>query len=36
VGGSRLILEYGGRLVVDMEIEELESVWRRALPKLLS
>ena len=36
VGGSRLMLEHGGRRVVDMEIEELESVWRRALPKLLS
>ena len=36
VGGSRLILEHGGIRVVDMGIEELESVWRRTLPKLLS
>jgi phosphoribosylformylglycinamidine synthase len=36
VGGNRLMLEHGGRRVVDVQIEELESVWRRALPKLLS
>jgi hypothetical protein len=36
VGGNRLVLEHGGRRVVDLSIEELESVWRRALPKLLS
>jgi phosphoribosylformylglycinamidine synthase len=36
VGGSRLILEHGGMRVVDMGIEELESAWRRTLPKLLS
>jgi phosphoribosylformylglycinamidine synthase len=36
VGGNRLILQHGGRQVVDVAIEELESVWRRALPKLLS
>ena len=36
VGGNRLILHHGGRQVVDVAIEELESVWRRTLPKLLS
>jgi phosphoribosylformylglycinamidine synthase subunit PurL len=36
VGGNRLILEHDGLKVVDVAIEELESVWRRALPKLLS
>jgi phosphoribosylformylglycinamidine synthase len=36
VGGSRLILEHGGAAVVDLSVEELESVWRRTLPKLLS
>jgi phosphoribosylformylglycinamidine synthase len=36
VGGNRLILQHGGQLVVDVAIEELESVWRRTLPKLLS
>ena len=36
VGGNRLILQHGGQLVVDVAIDELESVWRRTLPKLLS
>jgi phosphoribosylformylglycinamidine synthase II len=36
VGGSRLILEHGGLRVVDLSIDELEGVWRRTLPKLLS
>jgi phosphoribosylformylglycinamidine synthase len=36
VGGNRLILQHGGQQVVDVAIEELESVWRRTLPKLLS
>jgi phosphoribosylformylglycinamidine synthase len=36
VGGNRLILEHGGSPVVDESIAELESVWRRTLPKLLS
>jgi phosphoribosylformylglycinamidine synthase subunit PurL len=36
VGGNRLILQHGGKPVVDIAIEELESVWRRTLPKLLS
>ena len=36
VGGNRLILQHNGQLAVDVAIEELESVWRRTLPKLLS
>jgi phosphoribosylformylglycinamidine synthase II len=36
VGGKRLIFHYEGVKVVDLSIEELESVWRHALPKLLS
>ena len=36
VGGDHLMLEHAGQRVVDVSIEELESVWRRALPKLLS
>ena len=36
VGGNRLILQHGGQQVVDVAIEEVESVWRRTLPKLLS
>jgi len=36
VGGSRLVLQHGGHQVVDIAIEELESVWRRTLSKLLS
>ena len=36
VGGNRLILEHDGLRVVDVAIDELESVWRRTLPKLLS
>jgi phosphoribosylformylglycinamidine synthase len=36
VGGNRLILNYEGQPAVDLEIGELETVWRRALSKLLS
>jgi len=36
VGGDRLMLEHGGKPVVNVAIEELESVWKQALPKLLS
>lgn len=36
VGGKRLILNYEGQPAVDLEIGELETVWRRAFPKLLS
>jgi len=36
VGGKRFILNYEGVRVVDLDIDELESVWRQALPKLLS
>jgi phosphoribosylformylglycinamidine synthase II len=36
VGGNRLILHYEGVRVVDIDIDELESAWRQALPKLLS
>jgi phosphoribosylformylglycinamidine synthase len=36
VGGKRLILEYESVKAVDVSVEELESAWRQALPKLLS
>ncbi|HLQ77063.1 MAG TPA: phosphoribosylformylglycinamidine synthase subunit PurL [Terriglobia bacterium] len=36
VGGSRLVLVYEGQLAVDLAMDELETVWRRAFPKLLS
>jgi len=36
VGGKRLILNYEGVRAVDIGIDELESAWRQALPKLLS
>jgi phosphoribosylformylglycinamidine (FGAM) synthase-like enzyme len=36
VGGERLVLSIDDRTVVDLLIEELETVWRRAFPKLLS
>jgi phosphoribosylformylglycinamidine synthase len=36
VGGNRLVLEYQGRRAVDLAMDELETVWRRAFPKLLS
>jgi phosphoribosylformylglycinamidine synthase len=36
VGGNRLILNYEGQPAVDLEIGELETVWRRAFSKLLS
>jgi phosphoribosylformylglycinamidine synthase II len=36
VGGQRLILNYEGQPAVDLEIGELETVWRRAFSKLLS
>jgi phosphoribosylformylglycinamidine synthase len=36
VGGKRLILQYEGVRAIDIAIDELESAWRQALPKLLS
>jgi hypothetical protein len=36
VGGNRLIMEYEGERAVDVAIQELETAWRRTLPKLLS
>jgi phosphoribosylformylglycinamidine synthase len=36
VGGKRLIFHYESVKVVDLSIDELESAWRQALPKLLS
>src|SRR2546427_6173631 len=36
VGGKRLILNYEGVRVVDVDIEELETAWIGGLPKLLS
>jgi len=36
VGGSRFVLDYEGQRAVDIRVEELEAVWRRTLPKLLS
>jgi len=36
VGGKLLILNYEGVRAVDVAIDELESAWREALPKLLS
>ena len=36
VGGKRLIFHYESVKAVDIAIEELESAWRQALPKLLS
>ncbi len=36
VGGKRLILNYEGVRVVDVDIEELEAAWIGGLPKLLS
>ncbi len=36
VGGKRLIFHYEGVRIVDIDIDELESAWRQALPKLLS
>jgi phosphoribosylformylglycinamidine synthase II len=35
-GGNRFQVEHGGKPVVDVGIEELESAWKQALPKLLS
>ncbi len=36
VGGKRFVLEYEGQNAVDLAIDELETVWRRTFPKLLS
>ena len=36
VGGKRLIFHYESVRIVDIDIDELESAWRQALPKLLS
>jgi phosphoribosylformylglycinamidine synthase len=36
LGGKRFILRYEGVEAVNLEIEELEAVWRQALPKLVS
>jgi phosphoribosylformylglycinamidine synthase len=35
VGGKRLVMTYEGERVVDLAVDELESAWRQALPKLL-
>src|SRR5262249_20765815 len=35
IGGSRLILNYEGHRVVDIAMDELETAWRQALPRLL-
>jgi phosphoribosylformylglycinamidine synthase len=35
-GGNRLVLNYEAVRVIDVAIDELESAWRQALPKLLS
>jgi phosphoribosylformylglycinamidine synthase len=36
VGGNRLILNYENIRVIDIAIDELESAWSEALPKLLT
>jgi phosphoribosylformylglycinamidine synthase len=36
VGGKRLIFHYENVTAVDIAIDELDSAWRQALPKLLS
>jgi phosphoribosylformylglycinamidine synthase len=36
VGGTRLILTYENVRIIDVAIDELESAWSEALPKLLS
>jgi phosphoribosylformylglycinamidine synthase len=36
VGGNRLVVQHGRQPAIDVAIEELEHLWRRALPKLLS
>jgi phosphoribosylformylglycinamidine synthase len=36
VGGDRLVLNFDGRQVIDLAVDELETVWRRAFSKLLS
>jgi phosphoribosylformylglycinamidine synthase subunit PurL len=36
IGGKRLIFHYEGVRIVDIDVDELESEWRQALPKLLS
>jgi phosphoribosylformylglycinamidine synthase len=36
VGGKRLIFHYEGVKAVDLAIDEVESAWRQALPKLVS
>src|SRR5262249_28059557 len=36
VGGKRLIFHYESVRAVDIAVDELESAWRQALPKLLS
>jgi phosphoribosylformylglycinamidine (FGAM) synthase-like enzyme len=36
VGGNRLILNYENLRIIDLGIDELESAWSEALPKLLS
>jgi phosphoribosylformylglycinamidine synthase subunit PurL len=36
IGGKRLIFHYEGVRIVDIDVDELESAWRQALPKLLS
>jgi phosphoribosylformylglycinamidine synthase len=36
VGGNRLILNYENIRIIDISIDELESAWSEALPKLLT
>jgi hypothetical protein len=35
-GGKRLIFQYEGVRAVDIAIDDLETAWRQAVPKLLS
>ena len=35
VGGERLVVEYEGAVAVDLDINELESLWEGALPDLM-
>ena len=36
VGGRRLTLSYEGERVIDIGVDELESIWRQALPALMA
>jgi phosphoribosylformylglycinamidine synthase len=35
VGGSRLVLNYEGHRAIDIAVDEVETTWRRGLPRLL-